>query len=54
MYNKVGDLQDNIVGMYDALGSGTGVALEMASAINETEPEKFERLQQRTTTSRRP
>lgn len=47
MYNKVGDLQDNIVGMYDALGSGTGVALEMASAINETEPEKFERLQQR-------
>lgn len=47
IYNKVGDLQDNIVGMYDALGSGTGVALEMASAINETEPEKFERLQQR-------
>lgn len=47
MYNKVGDLQDNIVGMYDALGSGTGVAQTMASAINETEPERFERLQQR-------
>ncbi|MGM9864570.1 MAG: phage tail tape measure protein [Lepagella sp.] len=47
MYNKVGDLQNNIVGMYSALGSGTGVATEMASAINETEPEKFERLQQR-------
>lgn len=47
MYNKVGDLQDNIVGMYASLGSGTGVAREMASAIQETEPERFERLQQR-------
>ena len=33
--------------MYDALGSGTGVATEMANAINETEPERFERLTQR-------
>jgi len=47
MYNKVGDLQGNIVSMYDALGQGTGVAQEMASAMNETEPERFERLQQR-------
>lgn len=47
MYGKVGALQENIVGMYDALGSGTGVAQKMASAINETEPERFERLQQR-------
>lgn len=47
MYNKVGDLQDNILGMYDALGSGTGVATEMANAMNETEPERFERLTQR-------
>lgn len=47
MYNKVGDLQDNILGMYDSLGSGVGVAQEMASAIQETEPERFERLQQR-------
>ncbi|WP_347134077.1 phage tail tape measure protein [[Clostridium] symbiosum] len=47
MYNKVGDLQDNIVGMYDSLGSGVGVAREMASAIQETEPERFERLAQR-------
>ena len=46
MYNKVGDLQDNIVGMYDALGSGSGVAYKMASAINETEPEKYQRIQQ--------
>ncbi len=47
MYGKIGDLQTNIVGMYDALGSGTSVALEMASAINETEPERYERLHQR-------
>lgn len=47
MYGKIGDLQTNIVGMYDALGSGVGVAQEMASAINETEPERYERLQQR-------
>lgn len=46
MYNKVGDLQDNIVGMYDSLGSGAGVATKMASAINETEPEKFQRMKQ--------
>lgn len=24
MYNKVGDLQGNIVSMYDSLGQGTG------------------------------
>lgn len=47
MYSKTGDLQNNILGMYDALGSGTGVAKEMASAMNETEPERFQRLQQR-------
>lgn len=47
MYGKIGDLQTNIVGMYDALGSGTGVAQQMASAMQETEPERFERLQQR-------
>lgn len=47
MYNKVGDLQDNILGMYDALGEGTDVAHRMASAMQETEPERFERLQQR-------
>lgn len=47
LYNKCGDLQGNILTMYDALGSGTGVATEMANAINETEPERFERLAQR-------
>lgn len=47
MYSKTGDLQNNILDMYDALGSGTGVATEMANAMNETEPERFERLNQR-------
>lgn len=47
LYSKTGDLQDNILDMYDALGSGTGVATEMANAINQTEPERFQVLQQR-------
>ena len=47
MYNKTGDLQKNIVGMYGALGQGTKVTKEMASAMNKTEPERFEVLKQR-------
>ena len=47
LYSKTDDLQGNILDMYDALGSGTGVATEMANAINETEPERYERLTQR-------
>lgn len=47
LYTKTDDLQGNILDMYDALGSGTSVATEMANAINETEPERFERLTQR-------
>ena len=47
LYSKTGDLQDNILNLYDAMGQGTGVAQEMASAIQETEPERFARLQQR-------
>ena len=47
LYSKTDDLQGNILDMYNALGSGTGVATEMANAINETEPERFERLTQR-------
>ena len=47
LYSKTGDLQNNILDMYDALGSGTGVATEMANAINQTEPERFEVLKQR-------
>ncbi|NBH81153.1 phage tail tape measure protein, partial [Clostridiaceae bacterium] len=47
MYSKTGDLQDNILSLYDAMGQGTGVAAQMAGAMQETEPERFERLQQR-------
>lgn len=47
LYSKTGDLQDNILDLYDAMGQGTGVAQDMASAIQETEPERFARLQQR-------
>lgn len=47
LYNKTDDLQSNIVDMYGALGSGAGVATEMASAINDTEPARYERLNQR-------
>ena len=47
MYSKTGDLQDNILNLYDAMGQGTGVAEKMAGAMQETEPERFERLQQR-------
>ena len=46
LYSKTGELEDNVLSLYDAMGQGTAVASEMASAMNETEPEKFERLQQ--------
>ena len=46
LYSKTGELQDNVLSLYDAMGQGTAVASERASAMNETEPEKFERLQQ--------
>ena len=46
LYSKTGELQDNVLSLYHAMGQGTAVASEMASAMNETEPEKFERLQQ--------
>ena len=46
LYNKTGDLQDSIVSLYGAMGDGMGVTTDMANAINETEPEKFQRLQQ--------
>ncbi len=47
LYSKTGDLQDNILNLYDAMGQGTGVAENMASAIQQSEPERFERLRQR-------
>ena len=47
LYDKTDDLQGNILDMYDALDSGASVATGMANAINETEPERYERLNQR-------
>lgn len=47
LYSKTGDLQDNILMLYDSMGQGTSIAENMASAINETEPERYIRLQQR-------
>ncbi|MDL2288268.1 phage tail tape measure protein [Oscillospiraceae bacterium OttesenSCG-928-F05] len=46
LYNKVDDLQGNILGLYSAMGEGIGVATQMASVINSTEPDKYERLLQ--------
>ena len=47
LYSKAGDLQGNILSLYDAMGQGTQAAEKMASAIQETEPERFDRLRQR-------
>ena len=47
MYGKVGELENNIVGMYDSLGQGTAATLEMADAINSSDPAKIEVLQQK-------
>jgi TP901 family phage tail tape measure protein len=46
LYTKTGDLQNNILSMYDSMGQGIGVARDMANAINAPEGEKFVRLQQ--------
>ena len=47
MYGKVGDLENNILGMYDSLGQGTAATLEMANAINSSDPAKVEILKQK-------
>ncbi len=47
LYNKTDDLQGNIVNMYGSLGQGVDVATEMANAINSTEGNQYEVLQQR-------
>lgn len=46
LYNKTGDLQSGILSVYDSMGKGTQEVREMANAINETEPDKYTRLQQ--------
>lgn len=47
MYNKTGDMQDNILKLYDSMGQGTAATQQMADAINNTEPAKFEQLKQK-------
>lgn len=47
MYGKVGDLENNILGMYDSLGQGTAATLEMADAINSSDPAKVEVMKQK-------
>ena len=47
MYSKTGDLQDNILTLYDSMASGKGAATQMAAAINETDPSKYEILKQK-------
>lgn len=47
LYNKTGDLQSGILSIYDAMGKGTSEVKEMANAINNTEPDQYEVLQQR-------
>lgn len=47
MYTKTGDLQDGILSLYDSMGQGISEVKEMANAINDTEPDQYEVLQQR-------
>ncbi|WP_232282227.1 phage tail tape measure protein [Paenibacillus sp. oral taxon 786] len=47
LYSKTGNLQENILTIYNSMGKGTALAREMADAINNTEPEQYELLKQR-------
>lgn len=47
MYNKTGDLQNNILSLYGSMASGKGAATQMADAINQTDPSKYELLKQK-------
>lgn len=47
MYGKTGDLQNNILSLYDSMASGQGAATQMADAINQTDPAKFDLLKQK-------
>lgn len=47
MYNKTGDLQNNILSLYNSMASGKGAATQMADAINQTDPSKYELLKQK-------
>lgn len=47
LYGKTDQLQTGILDMYDAMGSGSAAAYEMANAINSTESQQYEVLKQR-------
>lgn len=47
LYNKTGDLQSNILSLYDSMAKGTEATAQMADAINKTDPSKFEVLKQK-------
>ncbi|MEF2965672.1 phage tail tape measure protein [Paenibacillus sp. M1] len=47
MYNKTGDLQDGILSLYDSMGKGISEVKEMANAINDTSPDRWDLLQQK-------
>lgn len=46
LYSKTGELQDNILSLYDKMGQGRAVAEGMANAINQTEPDQYQVLTQ--------
>lgn len=46
LYGKTDSLQENITTLYGEMGKGIDVATEMATAMNETEGDKYIRLQQ--------
>lgn len=47
MYSKTGDLQNNIISLYGSMSAGKGAAMQMADAINSTDPSKYEVLKQK-------
>lgn len=47
LYGKTGELESNILTLYDTMGQGTAVAEGMANAINSTEGEQFDVLKQK-------
>ncbi len=47
LYSKTGDLQTNILNLFDTMQTGEGAVTAMADAINSTDPSKFELLKQK-------
>lgn len=46
MYSKTGDLQKNILTMYDAMGQGSSLTRQMAEEVNKTDGQKYLALKQ--------